>query len=86
VPVAVNCCVLPIEIEGFAGATAIETSIGGVTVRVVEPAIVPDIAVIVVLPCAATLVATPAALIVATVGIDELHDAMLVRFCILPSL
>src|SRR5208282_6636110 len=37
VPVAVNCCVVPAAIEGFAGVTAIETSVGAVTVSVVEP-------------------------------------------------
>ena len=32
-----NCCVPPAAIEGFAGVTAIETSVGAVTVSVVEP-------------------------------------------------
>src|SRR5208282_3336857 len=39
VPVAVNCWVVPAEAEGFAGVTAIETSVGAVTVSVVEPLI-----------------------------------------------
>ena len=30
VPVAVNCCVPPATIVGFAGVTAIEVSVGGV--------------------------------------------------------
>jgi hypothetical protein len=34
VPVAVNCCVAPLVIEGFAGVTAIDTSVAGVTVSV----------------------------------------------------
>jgi len=46
---------------------------------------VPETAVIVVLPKIKPL-ARPAALIVATFGADELHAAVLVRFCVLPSL
>src|SRR6202007_1720720 len=34
VPVAVNCCVAPLVIEGFAGVTAIDTSVAGFTVSV----------------------------------------------------
>jgi hypothetical protein len=60
-----------------------------VTVNVVEPLIVPDAAVIVVLP-GATAPATPcepvALLIVAMPEADELHVAVLVRFCVLESL
>jgi hypothetical protein len=52
VPVAVNCCVSPKAIEGFAGITRIETSSGGLTVRVVEPEMDPELALIVVRPCA----------------------------------
>jgi hypothetical protein len=50
VPVAVNCCVLPIEIEGFAGVIAMDTSVTAVTVSAVEPWIEPEVAVIVVPP------------------------------------
>jgi len=51
--------------------------------------IAPDVACIVVVPKPA-VVANPcepdALLIVATLGADELHAAVLVRFCVLPSL
>jgi hypothetical protein len=56
-----------------------------VTVKVVEPLIAPEVAWIVVVPCA-TLVAKPAALIVAIFVADELHVAIAVRFCVLLSL
>ena len=36
--------------EGLGGVTMIETSVTGVTVKVVEPEILPDLAVIVVVP------------------------------------
>jgi hypothetical protein len=31
---ALNCCVAPLGIEGFAGVTAIDTSVAGVTASV----------------------------------------------------
>src|SRR5208282_4375088 len=115
VPVAVNCCVAPAAIEAFAGVTAIETSVGAVTVSVVEPlrllvvgltmggapvftpvdgppgrrvggaAAVAKVAMMLGLP-AATPVARPAAVIVATPGAEELQATEAVRFCVLPSL
>jgi hypothetical protein len=61
----------------MAGVTAIETSTAGVIVRVVDPLIVPDVALTVVLP-EATLVAAPCALITATLlsSVDQLADAV----------
>src|ERR1700722_13671676 len=85
VPVAVNCCVPPFETEGFAGVTAIDTSVAAVTVSVVLPVMLLEAAWIVVEPVV-TAVAKPAALIVATVTAEELHVAVLLRFCVVPSL
>jgi hypothetical protein len=85
VPVAVNCCVAPLAIDGFAGVTAIDCNVAAVTVRVVEPLIAPDVALIVEFPNPAP-VASPAALIVAVVVVPELHVTVLVRFCVVPSL
>ena len=82
---AVNCCVVPTAIEGLAGITAMETSTGAVTVSVVEPLTDPKVATIVVLPWE-TLLANPAALIMATLAEVELHTTEAVRFCMLPSL
>ena len=85
VPVAVNCCVRPLATEGFAGVTAIETSVGAVTVRTVVPVIDPDFALIVEVP-AVSAVANPAELIVATEVVAEVHVALPVKFCVLLSL
>jgi hypothetical protein len=85
VPVAVNCWVPPFETVGFAGVTAIDTRVAGVTVRVVLPLTPPELAWIVVEPVPA-VVARPAVLIVATVTEEELQVAVLVRFCVVPSL
>src|SRR5205085_185842 len=52
VPVATNCCVRPLAIDGLTGVTAIDTSAAAVTVSVVVPLIAPLVAVIVVEPVA----------------------------------
>jgi hypothetical protein len=62
-----------------AGVTEIEVSTAAVTVNVAEPLIVPDLAVIVAVPCA-MLVANPALLTVAIDVADEVQVAVLVRF------
>lgn len=59
-----NCCVAPGAIEDVAGVTAIDTS-GLMTVKVVVPTIVPDVAEMLLVP-AATPVARPETLMVAT--------------------
>ena len=84
-PVAVNCCVAPMATEELAGVTAIDTNAGPVTVSPVEPLIPPEVAWIVVLP-AATPVAKPPLVIVATDVVDEVQVTELVRFCVLLSL
>ena len=44
VPVAVNCSVFPMAIEGFAGVTAMDANVAGVTVSVVLPETEPEVA------------------------------------------
>jgi hypothetical protein len=58
VPAAVNCSVLSKESEGFAGLNTIDTNTAGLTVKIVEPKIVPELALMVVVP-APTLLASP---------------------------
>ena len=72
VPVAVNCWVAPAAMLGLAGVTAIEDRVAAVTVRVVFPEILPEVAVMVAVP-AATAVARPLLLTVATDVLDELQ-------------
>ena len=69
----------------MAGVTEIEVNTAAVTVNVAEPLIVPDLAVIVALPCA-TLVARPPLLTVAIDVAEEVQVALLVRFCVVPLL
>ena len=73
---------------GLLGVIDRETSVAGVTVRVVEPDMLPDVAVIVVEP-AAIEVANPlepaVLLIAATVAVDEFHITVVVRSCVVLS-
>ena len=63
---------------GFVGVTARDTSTAAVTVRVVDPETVPDVAVIVAEPIPAAA-ASPELLMVDTPALDELQDARPVR-------
>ena len=60
------------------------TRAAGVTVRVADPEIDPDSAVIVAVP-APTLTAPPLPSIVATAGAEDVHDADAVSSLVLPS-
>lgn len=85
---AVNCCVDPTLILGLTGAIATETRVAAVTVSVVVPDTVPEIALIVVEPTPAEVARPfdPAALLmVATLAADVLQVAEVVRFWVLPS-
>jgi hypothetical protein len=68
-----------------AGVTEIEVSTAAVTVNVAEPLMVPDLAVIVAVPCA-MLVANPALPTVAIVVAEELQVAVLVSVWVVPLL
>jgi hypothetical protein len=70
--------------DGLCGLISMAASVAVVTVRVPDPVIVPEVAVIVVIP-GVTLVAYPAAPIVATAGTDDAHAAVCVKSCVLPS-
>ena len=83
-----NCWVVPLAIEAETGVTDIDVSVAAVTVKVVEPEMLPNVALIVVDP-AATGVARPlepaALLIVAAAVLEEFQVADVVRFCVEPS-
>jgi hypothetical protein len=84
VPVAVNCCGVPSATVAVGGLIAIDTSAAGVTVRIVEPLTVPEVALTVAVPIP-TPCPSPAALIVAVAGVSDDHVAVLVRSCVVPS-
>jgi hypothetical protein len=65
--------------------TEIEINAAAVTAKVAEPAIAPEVAVIVAVPCA-TLVAKPLLLIVAIEVDEEVQVAVLVSVCVVPLL
>jgi hypothetical protein len=66
-----------------AGVTAIDASAGAPTVNTAVPLIVPDVAVMVLLPCARDK-PSPALLMLATAVEDELQVTDEVRVCLLP--
>ena len=81
-----NCWVSPFAMEGLAGVTAIEISVGAVTVSESGGLVMaPEAAVMLVEP-AATAVASPVVLMVATAVFEEAQVAVLVRLAVLPSL
>ena len=71
-PVAINCWVVPAGMLGAAGVTVMEDRVAEVTVRVVLPEILPEVAVMVAVP-AERHVARPLLLIVATNVFDEVQ-------------
>jgi hypothetical protein len=73
---------------GLVGEIAMNTSIAGVTVRAVDPDMLPDVAVIVVEPVAmaeANPFEPAALLIVAAARADELQVTAVVRSCVVLS-
>jgi hypothetical protein len=84
-PVAVNCAVVPRAMLGLVGVTWIEDSVAEVTVSVVLPETIPDVAVIVVEPSVAAVARPLETATVAIVGSNELHVTEAVRFWFVPS-
>jgi len=82
--VAVNCWVLPAGTLGRSGVTDTEDNVAVVTVRVAVPDLVPEVAVMVVVP-APTAVARPLLLTVATAALDELQVTTVVISRLVPS-
>jgi hypothetical protein len=80
----VNCCFVPSAIEAVPGVTVINVSADGVTVRVPEPVIPLEAAVMFATP-KPVLVVRPAEFTVAAVVSLEVQLAMPVKSCVLPS-
>ena len=75
-----NCLVRPLAILGFTGVTVIKLKVAAVTVSVVLPDLLPDVAVMTDVP-AVTPVARPPGFIVATemVTEDQVTDEVISR-------
>lgn len=80
---AVNAVVVVAAMDTMDGLMTIDVKTGASTVKVVDPVIPPDEALIMVGPVDA-LVASPPTLMVAA-GAEELQVAELVRFLVVPS-
>jgi hypothetical protein len=74
-----------LAMHGLVGVTEIDTSVAGVTLKVVNPDMLPDTAVMAVVPTIME-VANPfefdASLTVATDSVDELQVTAVVRSCV----
>ncbi len=81
---AVNCSAKPLATLGFTGVNVIEVKRAAVTVSVVVPLTVPDVAVMVEDPTVSAL-ASPVADTVAIATLDEVQVAELVRMWLVPS-
>ena len=79
-----NCCVVPLAIDGFAGVTAIDSNSAGPTVKVVLPVTPPELALISDVLCASPVARAPD-VTVATLVFDEAQLTALVRFWMDPS-
>lgn len=77
VPVAENCCEVPLAMVAAAGTTVRDTSTAGVIVKALVPLMLPDVALIVTEP-APTPLARPVLLIVARVASEELQATVFV--------
>ena len=84
-PVAVNCCAIPLAIEGLVGVTAIDTSVGAVTINKSEGEVTPLRLAVMLLVPTPTPVAKPPEAIVVTVVVAEFHVAEVDRFEVLVS-
>ena len=73
---------------GLVGETDRDTSVAGVTVRVVDPVVLPDVAVIVAVPAATemTMPFEPAVLLIdATLVLEEFQVTVDVKSCVVLS-
>jgi len=87
-PVAVNVSEAPFAMVGLLGVTVIDSSVAAVIVSVVDPDMLPDNAVNVMVPVVTDVAdpAEPAALlIVAMPGFDELQVTAVVKSCVVVS-
>ena len=75
---------MPSGIVTTAGLTTIDTSCAGVTLNTVDPVMLFAVALMLAVPTP-TLLANPLLLIVADDGVSELHVAVAVKSCVLPS-
>lgn len=83
---AVNCRVMPTPVASGLGVIAIDRNVAGMTFRLTEPEMEPDLAVMVVEPTAIAEAKPDVGTTVAMAGALEVHAALFVRSVVLPSL
>jgi hypothetical protein len=89
VPVAVNCCVRPLAIDGLTGVTAIDFKVAAVTVSTSTGEVTPfKLAVMLLVPTATPVARPPDAplVMVATEVVADVQVTVVVMFCVEASL
>ena len=86
VPVAVNCTVVPLAIEELPALIVIDCSVAAVIVSANELDVMPLCVAVMLLEPIAAPVAKPVVLMLTVAVFEEAQVAVLVRFCVLPSL
>ena len=77
---------VPLAIEVLGAVMEIDCSVAAVTVRANELELIPFWVALILLEPIAAPAARPVALMFTAFGLEEFHVAVLVRFCVLPSL
>ena len=85
VPSAVNCRAIPTPVEKGLGVTRMDCNAAGLTLIPVDPETEPEEAVMVAEPAPTAVARPPPALIVATEGGFEAHEAVEVTSAVWPS-
>jgi len=78
--------VVPLEIVGFTGVTAMDCSVAAVTVRVVEPVTPLSVALISEVPVFTPVASPPGEVMVATEGVADSQFTVPVMLAVLLSL
>lgn len=86
VPIAVNCTVVPLATEELLALMVIDCRVAAVTAMANVLEVIPPWAAVMLLEPMAAPVAKPDALMLTIDGLEEVHVAVFVRFCVLPSL
>lgn len=73
-PVAVNCCWVPLAMAAVAGVTTIDTRVAAVTRRVTAAEVTPPSVAVTRVGPALSAVASPALLMAAIVGVPDCQD------------
>ena len=85
VPIAVNCTLVPLAIEELLALIVIDCSVAAVTANAKLLELIPFWVAVMLLEPTAAPMARPVALMLTVAELEEVQVAVLVRFCVVPS-